>query len=41
MVQVLVNQTDTEQKFMTVVGSSCFTGVLPAGTVGTYKWNKN
>jgi hypothetical protein len=41
MVQVLVNQTNAEQKFTTVVGSHCFTGVLPAGTVGTYKWENN
>jgi O-glycosyl hydrolase len=41
IVQILVNQTKAEQKFMTVVGSHCFTGVLPAGTVGTYKWENN
>jgi O-glycosyl hydrolase len=41
MVQVLVNQTNAEQKFTTVVGSSCFKGDLPAGTVGTYMWKYN
>jgi O-glycosyl hydrolase len=41
VVQVLVNQTNSEQKFTTVVRSHCFAGVLPAGTVGTYKWKNN
>jgi glucosylceramidase len=41
IVQILVNQTNAEQKFTTVVGSKCFSGVLPAGTVGTYKWENN
>ena len=38
MVQVLVNQTNAEQEFTTVVGSQCFKGVIAPGTVGTYVW---
>lgn len=41
MVQVLINQTKSDQKFTTVLNNKCFSGVLPMGTVGTYIWKDN
>ena len=38
MVQVLVNQTDKEQDFVTWLGGLCFESALPPKTVGTYMW---
>lgn len=37
-VQVLVNQTDKEQDFVTLLGSRSFEDTLPPKTVGTYVW---
>ena len=38
MIQVLVNQTDKEQLFVTWLGGRCFESALPPKTVGTYVW---
>lgn len=38
MVQVLVNQTDKEQDFVTWLGDRSFESALPPKTVGTYVW---
>jgi len=38
MVQVLVNQTDKEQTFLTRLGTHCFESVVPPKSVGSYLW---
>ncbi|MFN8254465.1 MAG: glycoside hydrolase family 30 beta sandwich domain-containing protein [Bacteroidales bacterium] len=38
MIQILVNQTSKEQKFVTWFGNRCFESLIPPKSVGTCKW---